>query len=204
VSNETEGAAKSAQEEVDWKTTVQQIRDGDPAGEVMLYRKLVSGARIFLRRRLRIDDVDDRVHDVFLIVIETIRRGELREPERLMGFVRTVLNRQVYLEISRTVRSREKSVDLESALHLRTPSAGPEEQALEHQKVKLMMDAMRELSDRDFEVLTRFYLHEQTAEHIRAEMRLTKTQFDLLKARAKVRLMQSIRRKLTSNPLSRE
>ena len=204
MSNEAEGVAKSVELEVDWKTTVQQIRDGDPAGEVMLYRQLISGARIFLRRRLRIDDVDDRVHDVFLIVIETIRRGELREPERLMGFVRTVLNRQVYLEISRTVRSREKSVDLESALHLRTPGAGPEEQALKHQKIQIMKTAMRELSDRDFEVLTRFYLHEQPAERIQEEMRLTKTQFDLLKARAKVRLMQSIRRKLTSNPLNRE
>lgn len=204
MSNEAEGVAKSVELEVDWKTTVQQIRDGDPAGEVMLYRQLISGARIFLRRRLRIDDVDDRVHDVFLIVIETIRRGELREPERLMGFVRTVLNRQVYLEISRTVRSREKSVDLESALHLRTQGAGPEEQALKQQKIQIMKTAMRELSDRDFEVLTRFYLHEQPAERIQEEMSLTKTQFDLLKARAKVRLMQSIRRKLTPNRLNRE
>jgi RNA polymerase sigma factor (sigma-70 family) len=204
VSSETDGITRSAQKEIDWKATVQQIRDGDPAGEEILYRNLASGARIFFRRRLRIEDVDDRVHDVFVIVIETIRRGELREPERLMGFVRTVLSRQLSLEISRMVRSRQRSTDLESALHLGATEAGPEQQAVAQQNVELMKAALRNMSERDFEVLTRFYLREQPAERIRAEMGLTKTQFDLLKARAKGRLIESIRRKLTSNPLSRE
>jgi RNA polymerase sigma-70 factor, ECF subfamily len=190
------------QPEVDWKTTVQQIRDGDPAGEEALYRKLASGARLFLRRKLRTEDVDDRVHDLFVIVVETIRRGELREPERLMGFVRTVLNRQLNLEIARIVRSRRTSTDLESAAGLMTGAASPEEEAVAKQRVELMKETLRKMSDRDFEVLTRFYLREQPAERIRAEMGLTATQFDLLKARAKGRLMQSIRRKLAHRPFS--
>jgi DNA-directed RNA polymerase specialized sigma24 family protein len=40
-------------------------------------------------------DLDDRVHDTFLIVVQAISKGDLREPERLMGFVRTVVRRLV-------------------------------------------------------------------------------------------------------------
>ena len=80
--------------EVDWKNVVNLIQRGDPAGEETLYQTLLRGARRFLQRRLGTQDVDDRVHDVFLIVVGTIRRGELQHPERLMAFVRTVLYRQ--------------------------------------------------------------------------------------------------------------
>jgi RNA polymerase sigma-70 factor, ECF subfamily len=190
--------------EVDWKTTVQQIRDGDPAGEETLYRKLASGARLYLRRKLRIEDVDDRVHDLFVIVVETIRRGELREPERLMGFVRTVLNRQLSSEITRLVQSRQTSIDVDSLSDLKTAEASPEEAAAARQRLDLMKQSLRKMSDRDFEILTRFYIREQPAERIRKEMGLTQTQFDLLKARAKGRLMQSMRRKLLRRPFNRE
>jgi RNA polymerase sigma-70 factor (ECF subfamily) len=190
--------------EVDWKVTVQQIRDGDPAGEELLYSRLAAGARLFLRRKLRIEDVEDRVHDLFVTVVGAIRRGELREPERLMGFVRTILNRQLSLEIARLVQNRRTSVDVALAGDLKAHEANPEEEAAAHQKVELMKDALRGMSERDFEILTRFYLHEQPAEQIRKEMGLTQTQFDLLKARAKGRLMQSVQRKLTRRRFNRE
>jgi RNA polymerase sigma-70 factor, ECF subfamily len=91
---------------VDWKAVVEQIRAGDPTGEETLYRDLAAGSRQFLQRRLGVQDVDDRVHNVFVIVVQAIRRGELREPERLMAFVRTVLIRQVGLAISTLVHTR--------------------------------------------------------------------------------------------------
>jgi hypothetical protein len=46
-----------------------------------------------LCRQLGPQDLDDKVHDTFLIVVQAIRKGELREPERLMGFVHTVVRR---------------------------------------------------------------------------------------------------------------
>jgi RNA polymerase sigma factor (sigma-70 family) len=189
---------------VDWKIVVEQIRSGDPAGDEALYRNLASGARLFLQRRLSTQDVEDRVHDLFVIVVETIRRGELREPERLMGFVRTVLNRQLNLEISRIVRKRQTSVDLESAGHLTTADPGPEQQAAMHQKIELMKQVLKQMSDREFEVLTRFYLREQLPERICVDMGLTQTQFNLLKSRAKARLTDLMQRRLARNPFSRE
>src|SRR5712692_1395441 len=94
--------------EVDWSNVVDLIQRGDPAGEETLYRTLLSGARLFLRRRLGTQDVDDRVHEVFLIVAGAIRRGEVQHPERLMAFVRTVLYRQLNLEISEVIQRRNR------------------------------------------------------------------------------------------------
>jgi RNA polymerase sigma factor (sigma-70 family) len=189
---------------VDWAATVERIRAGDPAGEETLYRNLATGARLFLQRRLGTQDVDDRVHDLFVIVVETIRRGELREPERLMGFVRTVLNRQLSLEISRIVHTRQTSISLESAASLTTAEPTPEQQAAAHQKIALMRQILKKMSPREFEVLTRFYLRDHPPERIRKEMGLTETQFHLLKSRAKARLTALVQRKLARNPFSRE
>src|ERR1700694_740416 len=104
--------------EVDWTNVVNLIQRGDPTGEETLYRTLLRGARRFLQRRLGTQDVDDRVHDVFLIVVGTIRRGDLQHPERLMGFVRTVLYRQLNLGIGNVIRDRDRSGDIEETGHL--------------------------------------------------------------------------------------
>jgi RNA polymerase sigma-70 factor (ECF subfamily) len=185
---------------VDWKTVVALIEAGDPRGEETLYQTLVSGARIFLQRRLGRQDVDDQVHDIFLTVVETIRRGEIQYPERLMGFVRTVLHRQLNLGISRNVRTRETAGDIDEAAHLTTSAYSPEDQAIARQKVELMKKVLREMSDRDYEVLSRFYLREQSPERVCREMGLSQVQFQLLKSRAKARLADLIRRKLGQIP----
>ena len=188
----------------DWKTVVEQIRAGEPPGEEELYRNLATGARLFLQRRLGTQDVDDLVHDLFVIVVETIRRGDLREPERLMGFVRTVLHRQMSLGISRMIHKRETSINLESAAALTAAEPTPEQRTVARQKTAIMMQVLRKMGARDREVLRRFYLHEESPERIRMEMNLTETQFNLLKSRAKARLTELVQRKLARNSLSRE
>jgi DNA-directed RNA polymerase specialized sigma24 family protein len=80
----------------------------------------------------------------------------------------------------------------------------PEQQAAHREQVELMKQVLRTMSPREFEVLTRFYLHEHPPERIREEMSLTQTQFDLLKSRAKARLTRAMQRKLSGNHLSRQ
>jgi RNA polymerase sigma-70 factor (ECF subfamily) len=190
--------------EVDWKNVVDLIQRGDSAGEEILYRTLLTGARLFLQRRLGTQDVDDRVHDVFLIVAGAIRRGEIQYPERLMAFVRTVLYRQLNLEISEVIRRRDRSGESEETAHLTAAEPTPEQRAIAGQKVTLMKEVLRELSDRDFEILSRFYLREQPPEQICDEMGLTQVQFQLLKSRAKARLADRMRRKLARNASSQQ
>ena len=72
-----------------------KIKLDDQSGMEELYRIFSRGVRFYLCRQLGPQDLEDKVHDTFLIVVQAVRRGELREPERLMGFVRTVVRRQV-------------------------------------------------------------------------------------------------------------
>jgi RNA polymerase sigma-70 factor, ECF subfamily len=177
--------------EVDWAGVVGRIQQRDPDAEEVLYRTLAGGARFFLQRKLGTQDVDDRVHDLFLTVVSTIRRGELEHPERLMGFVRTLLFRQL------TVRRREAAAGFDTVAEMPSPATTPEERAIAAEKSLLMTKVLREMSDRDFEVLSRFYIREQTPRQICEEMGMTQVQFQLLKSRAKGRLTDLMRRKLS-------
>ena len=63
-----------------------------------------------------------------------------------------------------------------------------------------MREVLRALSARDREILTRFYLDEQSQEAICCEMELSETQFRLLKSRAKARFGEIGKRKLQQKP----
>ena len=167
-----------------------------------LYALFSKGIRFYLCRQLGPQELDDKVHDAFLIVVQAIRRGDLREPERLMGFVRTVVRRQVAAYIDRTVHHRREMTDLDSGLPVADQRMSPEENAISRQKNELMREVLDDISSRDREILTRFYLHEQTQPQICADMNLTETQFRLLKSRAKARFGEMGRKKLARKPLT--
>jgi RNA polymerase sigma factor (sigma-70 family) len=170
-----------------WADVVERIRRGDPAGMEELYHVFSKGVRFFLYRQLGPRDLDDKVHDVFLIVAQSIRKGDLREPERLMGYVRTVVRRQVAAHIEDVVQERRNQTDLEGTLVLSDHKPNPERGAIEHQNEELAMRVLNSIGKRDREVLIRFYLDEQTPDQICQAMKLTETQFRLIKSRAKAR-----------------
>lgn len=170
-----------------WARVVERIRQGDPAGMEELYAVFVKGVRYFLWRQLGTHDLDDKVHDVFLIVAQAIQRGDLREPERLMGYVRTVLRRQVAAYIEDAVHARRREVEIEPGLNLRDREVSPERQVVDRQTHELALRLLQSIPQRDREVLVRFYLEEQPPQQICREMNLTETQFRLIKSRAKAR-----------------
>src|SRR5260370_16467492 len=85
--------------ESSWSRLVGLVRAGDAAGIEELYQVFSTGVRFFLWRQIGPQDLDDKVHDVFLIITQSIQRGELREPDRFMGYVRTILRPQVAAHI---------------------------------------------------------------------------------------------------------
>lgn len=186
---------------VNWHELVERIQRGDNSGLEELYRLFARGIRFYLCRQLGPQELDDKVHDAFLIVVQAIKRGDLREPERLMGFVRTVVRRQVAAYIDDVVHSRRDELHLDLGVRVADGRDNPEQSAEFRQKVEFMTSILRSLSDRDREILTRFYLDEQTQEQICEEMKLTETQFRLLKSRAKTRFGELGKRKLQQKPL---
>ena len=97
------------------------------------------------------------------------------------------------------IHKRETSINLDSAADLTAAEPTPEQRAAAHQNAAIMKQVLRKMSARDREVLTRFYLREESPERIREEMGLTETQFNLLKSRAKARLTELVQRKLARN-----
>jgi len=186
-----------------WTPLVEGIRSCDSAAVEELYRVFGRGIRYFLCRHLGVQDLDDRVHDTFLMVVRSIQNGGLREPERLMGFVRTIVRRQIAAYIEETVQARREQAELDYGGRVADHRDDPEERLLREQRIQLMLEVLRSISPRDREILTRFYLYEQTPEQICEEMGLTETQFRLLKSRAKARFAEAGRKRLAPNPIAR-
>lgn len=184
-----------------WVELVERIRCGQTDGMEELYALFSRGIRYYLCRQLGPQELDDKVHDTFLVVVQAIQRGELREPQRLMGFVRTIVRRQVAAHIDRVVQRRREQADLDPNLRLADPRGNPEESAIFRQRKNIIHQVLGELNERDREVLTRFYLKEQSQEQICEEMDLTETQFRLLKSRAKARFGDLGRKRLAHRNL---
>lgn len=172
----------------DWAQIVARIREGDAAAMEELYSIFARGIRYFLLRNLGSEELDDRVHDCFVIVTEAIQNGELRDPARLMGYVRTVVKRQIASAIDTAVDQRRTHVDYDETMFGITDfNNDPEQSIISRQRSEIARKVMLSISRRDREILDRFYVQEQTQEQICDEMGLSATQFRLLKSRAKTR-----------------
>ena len=172
----------------DWGDMVGRIRAGEELAMLQLYTYFEKGVRWFVLKALGPEELDDRVHDCFLIVTQAIQAGEVRDPERLMGYVRTVVRRQIASSIHDVSSRRRKHVDFsESVFTLADWQSDPEQSLASQQREAIGKKVLDEISDRDREVLMRFYVDEQNYDTICQEMGLTYNQFRLLKSRAKAR-----------------
>ena len=186
---------------IQWEHLVQRIQTGQSDGMEELYRLFSASVRFYLCRQTGPQHLEDRLHDLFIQIIQSIRHGEIREPQRLMGFVRTVAQRQISAHIRRAVNTR-RDIDIESDCKISITGRTPEQAAIFHQREELASGVLAELSARDREVLIRFYLKEQDAAQICVEMELSDTQFRLLKSRAKARFGKLGKTKLNSKILN--
>jgi RNA polymerase sigma-70 factor (ECF subfamily) len=185
---QSRSAQPTASPAPDWTSMVNRIRDGDSAAMAELYAIFAKGIRYFLLRNLGPEDLDDKVHDCFVIVTQAILNGDLREPERLMGYVRTVVKRQIAASIDVAVQQRRNRVDFEDSLFtLSDWRENPERNVIAIQRAEIARKVLNGVSRRDRDILNRFYVLEQTQEQICAEMGLSYNQFRLLKSRAKAR-----------------
>jgi RNA polymerase sigma factor (sigma-70 family) len=184
-----------------WADLVNRIQAGTTDGMEELYALFSRGIRFYLIRQLGPQELEDKIHDTFLLVVHAIRRGELREPSRLMGFVRTICRRQVAAHIDKIVQSRREQTELDNSSRVMDPSTNPEESAMFSERKELIHRVLSEIPARDREILTRFYLLEQSQEQICSEMELSDTQFRLLKSRAKSRFGELGKKRLAHRNL---
>ncbi|MEO8050692.1 MAG: sigma-70 family RNA polymerase sigma factor [Acidobacteriota bacterium] len=180
---------------------VGRIQKGDAGGMLELYEYLLLGLRPYLARQLRPQDYRDKIHNIFVDVVVAIQRGQLRDPERLMGFARTIARRRVSWYIDAAASARRNHVDIGTLLGLASPDATPEQEMVSREQRELVRLTLTGLSGREQEILSRFYLQEQTEMQIRSEMNLTHTQYRLLKWRSKAHFGRLSRKQIASRRL---
>jgi DNA-directed RNA polymerase specialized sigma24 family protein len=180
---------------------VRRVQAGDASGMLDLYEYILVGLRPYLARQLRPQDYRDKIHSVFVDVVVAIQHGQLRDPGRLMGFARTIARRKVSLYIDAAASDRRNLVEIGSLFGLASPGATPEQQMVSQEQREIVQGTLARLSGREAEILSRFYLQEQTEVQIRSEMDLTHTQYRLLKWRSKARFEQISRKQMASRHL---
>src|SRR5207247_7219882 len=109
-----------------WSGLVERIRAGDPSAMEELYAIFAKGVRFYLWRQLGPQDLDDKVHDVFLIITQSIQKGELREPERLMGYQRPTHRRQEAAYNDSDVQSHHNQISLDAGMPVHYRRMAPE------------------------------------------------------------------------------
>jgi DNA-directed RNA polymerase specialized sigma subunit len=92
-------------------------------------------------------------------------------------------------------------VEIGLVFGLASPRATPEQEMVSQEQRELVRLILARLTQREAEILSRFYLQEQTEMQIRSEMDLTHTQYRLLKWRSKVRFEQLSRKQMASRHL---
>ncbi|HYN19591.1 MAG TPA: RNA polymerase sigma factor [Thermoanaerobaculia bacterium] len=168
---------------------VRRILSGDPAAETELVHRF-SRALTFLLRRLTRDDAaaDDLYQETFRLVIEKVRGGELREPERLPGFVSSMA-RNLFLSSARRRGKRQKMHDEpEAAETAPDPAPGQLAKLLVKERAATVRQVLAELrNDRDREILSRYYIADEDKDDICRDLDLSDLHFNRVLFRARQR-----------------
>jgi RNA polymerase sigma-70 factor (ECF subfamily) len=132
-------------------------------------------------------EAEDLFQDTFRLVLEKLRRGELREPSKLPGFLAQIA-RSLAIEHYRKATRRKTEADSEAVDLAVAPSVSPLSGLLESENAALVRHVIRELgNERDREILLRFYIAEEDKDRIAADHGLTSLQFNRVLHRARQR-----------------
>jgi RNA polymerase sigma factor (sigma-70 family) len=186
----------------DWVSIVARIRAGDQGAVEQLYRSFQGGVRLLLVRQVGAQELEEHVHDTFLLVLAAIRGGEVRNPACLPAFIRTVMKRRVANHIGGLVRARRDFVDVHTQFALPDGRQSSEERLSLQEQVALMREMLCQLRGQDREILERSYLDGDPVDRICADLRLTHDQFRLRKSRAKSQFAALAKRLLAQRALT--
>lgn len=174
---------------------VRRIEAGDRDAEAELVARFSHGLLLMLRQLCRNPALADDLHqETLALVLQKVRRGEVREPERLAAFIRSTARNLFIADRRKEVRygSLEGGDDdaaPESAVVDRDPP--PLERVLAVEEARQVRQLLGELRfDRDRQVLTRFYLADDSKEEICRDLEIQPERFNHILFRARERLRE--------------
>ena len=157
---------------------VNRIVAGDLAAEDELVRRYERGVAVVIEQIVRNrSTTEDISQDTFRIVIGKVRRGEVRDAERLSGFVCGVARNTAVAHI-RKLRHAQSQHTIADAEHLPDPMPNQLDKVLRDEQSKVVRQVINELKrKRDRDLLFRYYIGEEDKDKICQELGLTRAQF---------------------------
>lgn len=167
---------------------IHQGKGRDAAAETELVRRYSRGLLYMLRRTAGDPALADDLHqETFRVVIERLRERGLEDPERLAGFLhRTAKN--LFIGGYRKVVRRKTEGEVDGLEAVPDPAADPHQRAVREEESALVRRLIGELeTDRDRQILYRFYIAEEDKERICADLDLSSLHFNRVLFRARQR-----------------
>jgi RNA polymerase sigma factor (sigma-70 family) len=174
---------------------VRRIGSGDERAEAQLVERYSRGVTYLLRRLTGDLDLADDLHqETFGVVLQRLRNRGLAEPDKLAGFVRATA-RNLWIGSRRKRVRRRTDEDSEEVERTADPGGGPLARAVRRQRAAAVRRLLDELAtERDREILTRFYLAEEDKAAICTDLALSSLHFNRVLHRAKQRFKEILER----------
>jgi RNA polymerase sigma-70 factor, ECF subfamily len=168
----------------------QRIQQGDAAAETQLVHRFSRGIRVVIRHASSDPTVaEDLFQETFRLGLERIRAGALRDPAQLAAFL-AGLARTLATEHFRRVR-RAPQEDLSVLERMAAPGTTSLDEVVRQEEARDIAQTLESLpTDRDREVLRRFYLTMDDKDRICDDLGLTRLQFNRVLYRARERFRE--------------
>jgi len=166
---------------------VKRIQEGDTNAENDMVLRYQRGLNAMLYNRCSDKALsEDVAQDTWVLVIQKVRNGELKDNKRLAGFIIQIAKNQLIMKF----RAREKHTHVEQDEAFEIPdTALTAEQKIANQQlssaVNELLDELRKPRDR--ELIRRFYLLGDEKSLLCQEYGLTEAHFDRVLFRARAR-----------------
>lgn len=167
---------------------VRRIRAGDAAAESEMVERYSRGLLFMLRRRAGDPALADDLHqETFRIVLLRLRGEGIGQPERLSAFIlQTAKN--LFLGDWRKRTRRGEGYDVEEAPEPADPALGQLDRVVREEEAGLVRRLIGELdTERDRQILLRFYVAEEDKARICADLGLSDLHFNRVLFRARER-----------------
>ena len=164
---------------------VAKIQTGDEQAEAEVFRRYRRAVTIIIYQTWKnCPMAADLCQETFRITLQKIRQGAIREPEKLPAYIWGVAHNLVIECLRKTAPGNYAG--MEAAEAICDPTPNQLDSILQKEKARIARQLLDELrSERDREVLYRFYLIEEDKEIICNDLGLTGEQFNLVLFRAR-------------------
>lgn len=168
----------------DLADVVRRIIAGDHLAEEEMVRRYTEGVSVIVRKVAQSQPAaEDISQETFRIAIEKIRHGDVRDPERLSGFICS-LAKNVAIEHVRKARRLTSQEEIKAEL-IPDPAPNQLEEVCRKEKARIVRHLIGQLKvERDRKVLFRYYIAEEDKDRICADLGLTRPQFNNILSRA--------------------